>query len=185
MALKTGGSSRVTPSVCFSVYMVSKKCRYKTLTSKRCPSWFELPRRISHVRNDITPSKNPPKLCLFKLQEVHLCPTWSGGNLTCFWLVPANLLKSRACLRSNAGYLKRSQCRRPPKPDPFSDFLPTVSWSDSKYVSSSSCFYPPPCLTSVFNIFQNISSYSPTLDPPQTNRSANLTHVSHPTNCST
>ena len=176
MALKTGGSSRVTPSVCFSVYMVSKKCRYKTLTSTtRAPK--TLPKLVW-----ITTSNFP-------------CEKWHNSfkessqtmlvQTTRSIPVPANLLKSRACLRSNAGYLKRSQCRRPPKPDPFSDFLPTVSWSDSKYVSSSSCFYPPPCLTSVFNIFQNISSYSPTLDPPQTNRSANLTHVSHPTNCST
>ena len=43
-----------------------------------------------------------PKLCLFKPRDVHLCPTWRcGWNLTCFWLVPADVLKSLACMRAN------------------------------------------------------------------------------------
>ena len=33
MALKTCQSSRVTPSICFSVHIVSNKCRHKTLPS--------------------------------------------------------------------------------------------------------------------------------------------------------
>ena len=43
---------------------------------------------------------------LFKWQEVDLCPAWRGGNLTCFWLVPADVLKSHACICANTCDLK-------------------------------------------------------------------------------
>ena len=49
-----------------------------------------------------------PKLCLLKLRSVPVSNlTW----WTCFWIVLADLLKSRACMLSNVGDLKHIPCR--------------------------------------------------------------------------
>ena len=95
------------------------------------------------------------------IKEVHLCPTWRDGNLTCFWLIPADLLKSRACMRSNAGGQKMqpvtlSQWLWPPDSDHMtlntwlwsseSDHLTLTTWlwsPDSYHMTLTNWLWPP------------------------------------------
>ena len=74
---KTRGS---TVRLLFFAYggRINGDMKHSLNISKLCPSWSELPRGISHVRNDGTPFKEPGPLSndvLFKPREVHLCPT--------------------------------------------------------------------------------------------------------------
>ena len=105
MALKTCQSSRVTPSICFSVHIVSNKCRHKTL-----PSTYQNVALVGWNYHVVFP---PWEMTPFPLPncsnyEKCTCVRLEVVGTWCVWLVLADLLKSRACMRSNADDLKHA-----------------------------------------------------------------------------
>ena len=86
MAFKTSWSSRVTPFVCFSVHMVSNKCRHADTSiniSKRCPSWLKLPCGISDlIGSFFCYYYIVNKTCLSEKLDVALINVWLLQQIT-------------------------------------------------------------------------------------------------------